>query len=824
MRRSLAALAATTLLLSSVSGAVGAEPGTSGNPAPIIAPAPSVEPMPSSEPTPGADPSAIPAVDPSPTAGASLDPSGAPVHPGVRPDGPPVAPVVEASQPAGGRAAGTQPSRAATDPTNRWIVVLKSGTDVGVAVERQGKRIGFTTDRTYRNALRGYSATLGRAQVTALSEDPSVALIVADERIQAEAQLVPTGINRIYATRSPVAKIDGIDERVDADVAIVDTGIAIVPDLNVVGGYNCSTSNRTAWRDVEGHGTHVAGTVGALDNGSGVVGVAPGVRLWAVKILDDNGDGLLSWYVCGLDWIAAQHDPADPTRPLFEAVNMSVAKWGSDDANCGITNKDILHMAICRLVASGVTVVAAAGNDAGSASMRVPAAYNEVITVSALADTDGKPGGLGGHRCLSWGTYDVDDTFADFSNYGSDIDLIAPGKCIWSTIPGGYQYMSGTSMAAPHVTGAAALLKADRPGLTPAEVKEALQYLGTLDWRTATDPDPYHEKLLDVSRIGPRGDFSVSTGTGVVVGEAGGPARVPITLTRSATSFERVRLAVTDLPPGASATFAPASLYGFAGLATTLTVNIPLGLAPGPYQVTVNADEHGNVHTAIATIQVTSDAPTALPPVTAVLTRGILGITTLPTRVSWPAATDPSSGIAGYELAASVAGGDWLAATATGAAIQSVSGSQVLGRAYRYRVRARDIVGNWSPWAEGPSVTSLLVQDRSTSIRYAGTWKKSLYAAASGGSTTYATSSAARARTTFSGRGIALVAPVGPTRGSASIWIDGVSRGTLSFRAATGRSRVVMYSLAFPSLGTHTIEVRLSGTGRVDVDAFVILR
>src|SRR4029077_18679537 len=126
---------------------------------------------------------------------------------------------------------------------------------------------------------------------------------------------------------------------------------------------------------------------------------------------------------------------------------------------------------ICRVVAGGITVVAAAGNDHASAAAPVPAAYNEVITASALADTDGKPGGLGGNRCYSWGTYDKDDTFADFSNFGSDVDLIAPGKCIWSTIPGGYAYLSGTSMAAPHVTGAVALLKASRPAFTPAEVR-----------------------------------------------------------------------------------------------------------------------------------------------------------------------------------------------------------------------------------------------------------------------------------------------------------------------------------------------------------------
>ncbi len=407
----------------------------------------------------------------------------------------------------------------AADPTGRWIVVYKNGTNVARTSTRLAKAGGFTADRTFSSALRGLAARLNPRQVTRLRMDPAVLAVVPDERIELAAQLIPTGIDRIRGRSSGAADIDGVDERIDADVAIVDTGIATVADLNVAGGYNCSTTNRSLWRDVHGHGTHVAGTVGAIDNGSGVVGVAPGVRLWAVKILSDSGSGLLSWYVCGLDWIAAQRDPVDPTKPLFESVNMSVTKWGQDDQDCGATNDDVLHMAICRVVSGGVTVVAAAANDSGSAAARVPAAYNEVITVSALADTDGKPGALGGRSCFSWGSYDDDDSFANFSNYGSDVDIIAPGKCIWSTVPGGlFGYMSGTSMAAPHVAGAVALLRTMRPNLTPAQVKQGLQDLGNLNWKITSDPDPFHEKLLDVSRIAPRGVSVIGGDGGTIVG------------------------------------------------------------------------------------------------------------------------------------------------------------------------------------------------------------------------------------------------------------------------------------------------------------------
>ncbi|HEY7131707.1 MAG TPA: fibronectin type III domain-containing protein, partial [Candidatus Limnocylindrales bacterium] len=228
--------------------------------------------------------------------------------------------------------------------------------------------------------------------------------------------------------------------------------------------------------------------------------------------------------------------------------------------------------------------------------------------------------------------------------------------------------------------------------------------------------------------------------------------------------------------------------------------------------------------TTTARVVVETDAPTAQPPTTAARTRAALGTTSVPISTGWAPATDRTSAIAGYELQRSVDGGTWTTVGSTAAGVRTAAGSQTVGHGYRYRVRARDAAGNWSAWAPGASVTSVLVQDRAAAVRYSGTWSKSTYSLASGGSTTFASRAGASVRTTFSGRGIALVAPVGTTRGSATVYIDGVSRGTISFRSSRPQSRLVMYAAAFPTLGTHTIELRLTKSARVDVDAFVILR
>ena len=506
---------------------------------------------------------------------------------------------------------------------------------------------------------------------------------------------------------------------------------------------------------------------------------------------------------------------------------MSVTKDGRDDSNCGATNADPLHAAICRVVAGGITVVAAAANDSSYASLRVPASYNEVITISALADTDGKAGGLGHNSCYSWGTYDKDDTFADFSNYGADVDLMAPGKCIWSTRPGAtYGYSSGTSMAAPAVTGAVALYKANRPNATPAEVKEALQYLGNLDWKTSTDPDSVHEKLLDVSRIGPLGSFNLGVGSAALTAEAGGTMTVPITLTRSSTFFERVRFSVTNLPSGWTAPLSSSSLLGWTANAISMQVTVPLGTADGQYTLRVVGTNQGRTDYVNVPISVVSDDPIARPPV-GNMTYGVRLTSALEIRVAWPAATDASSTIGAYQMETSVNGGAYGSTVSTSATVREIRKTVATGGAsYRFRVRAQDTAGHWSPWAEAASPTRIyVVDDRSSSIAYSGSWSRFAYTYAANGTMTRSSLVGSRATMTFTGKGIAIVAPRNPYRGSIDVYLDGVFVKTLVLRSSTAVTRQVVVARSWSSVGTHTIQIRIRGGNAhnlVDLDAFLV--
>ena len=706
-------------------------------------------------------------------------------------------------------------------------MLLRSGASVDGA-QKRANGLGISVDRMFRSAVHGYAARLSGPQVAALRGDPAVEALVPDAVVSMEAQSTPRGVRRVFATKSAIARIDGVDQRVDADVAIVDTGIdPSHRDLNVVGGVNCSTSDRSAWHDGNGHGTHVAGIVGALDNGTGVVGVAPGVRLWAVRILNSNGVGLVSWYVCGLDWIASQRDPADPSRPLIEAANMSVAKPGSDDHDCGFTNKDAMHRAICRVVAAGVTVVAAAGNNSFSASRLIPASYNEVITVSALADTDGLPGGVGGRGCFSWGTYDSDDTFANFSNYGHDVDLIAPGKCIWSTVPGNrYAFLSGTSMATPHVTGAVALYKASRPLATPAQVKAALVAAGNHGWKLASDPDPYHEPLLDVSHIVNLGDFALAAVSPTrVLSGAGGRLDVTVEAIRAEDFTDPIDLSVvTDAPLDAD--LSDQKLSGADDLHSTLHLTVPAGTPTGTYRATVTGTSD-RTRTVRVSVRVDADRPSASAPAVGVRAGTRFDTSSFLGRATWSAATDPTSSIRGYQAQWSVDGAGWGSTIDLGSSARSLGRRIHVGHAYAVRLRARDSAGNWSAWRVTDPTRTSVVQDGSSTIDTGGRWRLARSSTASGHTTHFAKARGASIRRTFTGRAVAIVAPRGPHRGAAQVWVDGVHVRTIHLHASSLHARRVVFARSWHGSAAHTIRLVVLGTAhhpRVDLDAIVILR
>jgi len=277
-----------------------------------------------------------------------------------------------------------------------------------------------------------------------------------------------------------------------ANVAVIDTGIDLThPDLNAVAGKDCTGSGTAS--DGNGHGTHVAGTIGARNNGSGAVGVAPGTKLWAVRVLGSDGSGLTSQVICGIDWVTSTRTDADPNNDIAVA-NMSLGSSAPPDDNCGRSVGDAMHIAICNSVAAGVTYVVAAGNSGADEQNFVPASYPEVITVTAIADSDGLPGARGGTLACSGS---ADDTPAGFSNYATraaDIahTIAAPGTCIRSTYPGGYATMSGTSMASPHVAGLVALCEGDGSspgpcwGKTPDQVRAIVRQAAVA--QSAADP------------------------------------------------------------------------------------------------------------------------------------------------------------------------------------------------------------------------------------------------------------------------------------------------------------------------------------------------
>ena len=362
----------------------------------------------------------------------------------------------------------------------RKIIVFKSGIlnepDREALVKKHGGVITKNLD-----LIEGKAVLLPPKVEAALAREAGVLRIDDDDEVFALAK--PIKVERAPKPQPDEVLPWGVD-RIDADlaweittadpvkVAIVDTGIDLThPDLkdNIKGGYNAINSRKSA-NDDNGHGTHVAGIIAAIDNEIGVIGVGPKIDLYAVKVLDRNGSGYLSDVIEGLDW-AIQNG--------MQVVNMSLGTP---------TYIASFEDAVKKVNAAGITQVAAAGNNGpDDNTVTYPAKFAEVIAVTATNDTD---------------------TIASWSSRGSEVDLAAPGVSIYSTYKGStYKTLDGTSMASPHVAGTAALVltqttkcDSDLNGIcSPAEVQQRLEATAE-DLGAVGRDDLYGSGLVDAEK------------------------------------------------------------------------------------------------------------------------------------------------------------------------------------------------------------------------------------------------------------------------------------------------------------------------------------
>jgi GH25 family lysozyme M1 (1,4-beta-N-acetylmuramidase) len=329
---------------------------------------------------------------------------------------------------------------------------------------------------------------------------------------------------------------------------------------------------------------------------------------------------------------------------------------------------------------------------------------------------------------------------------------------------------------------------------------------------------------LDLTPVTVGADFHIGATPAQEAVEQGARTQFAVPITRSYFTLP-IALKVSGLPAGVQASLNPTTS---SGSMSTLSIDAAGGAsapAAGTYPLVVTGTANGLTRTTTATLVVTDAAPPKVSaPTSRLYARSTLWTTGAPVRTSWSAA-DPS-GVTLDELQRRVGAGAWSAVGLSPATTTWVTQTLAIGTKYGYQARASDGAGNTSAWAVGPRITPLLTQQSSSSVTYGGTWHSSSAPSASGGSEKYTYAKGAWAKLSFTGSSIAWVAPTGPARGSADVYVDGVFRATISLHATTYHARQIVFAYNWAANGAHSIRIvcrATSGHPRIDVDAFLRL-
>jgi subtilisin family serine protease len=459
-----------------------------------------------------------------------------------------------------------------------YIVVFKDSSVTRAGVDKAARALAAKHDgavaRTYRAALRGFELEASAERAARIAADPAVAYVEQSHTVQIQdTQNNPPswGLDRIDQRNLPLNNAYTYPSTASTVRAyVIDTGIRFSHGAfggRATSGFDAIDGGSAD--DCHGHGTHVAGTVGGTAHG-----VAKAVQLVGVRVLNCSGQGTTPQVVAGIDWVTA-----NAVKPAV--ANMSLG--GGVDTS--------IDTAVRNSINSGVTYAIASGNGnilgiRQNACNYSPARVAEAITVGATQNNDAA---------------------GSFSNFGTCVDILAPGVNItsaWDDNDTATNTISGTSMAAPHVAGAAALVLAANPSWSPAQVRDFLVDNATPN--VVTNPGTgTPNRLLFVVNDGtpPANDFSVSVSPASGSVAAGSSVATTVTTATTAGAAQSVSLSASGLPAGVTASFSPASVTS--GGSSTLTISTTASVTNGTYPITVTGTGASGTRAATYTLTVT---------------------------------------------------------------------------------------------------------------------------------------------------------------------------------------------------------------------------